>query len=70
LLEAPSYPFLGATEFLVLIPPDTLHLLCAEREESKMNWDFGAKSVVMTRGHTLDDVDQKEEKKSRHLFQH
>jgi hypothetical protein len=25
---------------------------------------------VMTRGHTLDDVDQKEEKKSRHLFQH
>jgi hypothetical protein len=44
--------------------------LCAEREESKMNWDSGAKSVVMTRGHTLDDVDQKEEKKSRHLFQY
>jgi hypothetical protein len=29
--------------------PDTLHLLNAEREVSKKNWDFEMKSVAMTR---------------------
>lgn len=29
--------------------PNTLHLLYDEREESKKNWNFCAKSVVMLR---------------------
>jgi hypothetical protein len=29
--------------------PDTLHLLNAEREVSKKNWDFEMKSVAITR---------------------